>query len=124
MRKIITYLFIGAFLLHASSRLLVYANFWMNQEYIAEKLCENKDKPEMECNGKCHLKKELEKEDKRKQQEERKIQVEELVFIPQSEIKEVIDAVYTVEKVNRQHFFVIQQKTNGFSPYIFHPPVV
>lgn len=124
MRKVITYLFIGAFLLNASSRLLVYADFWINREYIAANLCENKDEPEMQCNGKCHLKKELEKEDKRKQQEERKVQVEELVFIPQPEIREVIDAVYFPEKDSGQHFFAVQQKTNGFSPYIFHPPAI
>jgi len=34
----------------------------MNYEYIATKLCENKDKPALKCNGKCHLMKELAKE--------------------------------------------------------------
>jgi hypothetical protein len=33
-----------------------------NYEYIVNVLCENKDKPEMQCNGKCHLTKELAKE--------------------------------------------------------------
>ena len=33
----------------------------LNYEYIATKLCENKDKPELKCNGKCHLMKELDK---------------------------------------------------------------
>lgn len=28
-------------------------------DYIKNELCVNKDKPEMECNGKCHLMKEL-----------------------------------------------------------------
>lgn len=31
----------------------------MNQTEIAEELCENKDKPELNCNGHCYLKKEL-----------------------------------------------------------------
>lgn len=30
-------------------------------DYIKNELCENKDKPKLECNGKCHLKKELAK---------------------------------------------------------------
>lgn len=34
----------------------------VNYEYIANVLCENKDKPEMHCNGTCHLTKELAKE--------------------------------------------------------------
>ena len=33
----------------------------LNYDYIAKELCENKAKPEMHCNGKCHLMKELAK---------------------------------------------------------------
>lgn len=33
----------------------------VNYHYIATELCENKAKPEMHCDGKCHLKKELAK---------------------------------------------------------------
>ena len=34
----------------------------VNYDYIVKVLCENKDEPEMHCNGKCHLTKELAKE--------------------------------------------------------------
>ncbi len=34
----------------------------LNQDYIAEFLCINKDKPELQCHGKCHLVKEIEKQ--------------------------------------------------------------
>lgn len=34
----------------------------VNYDYIVNTLCENKDKPEMQCNGKCHLTKELAEE--------------------------------------------------------------
>lgn len=34
-------------------------NFYANQKLITEKYCENKDKPQMKCEGKCHLKKQL-----------------------------------------------------------------
>ena len=34
----------------------------VNFEYISEVLCLNRDKPQMACNGKCHLKNTLEKE--------------------------------------------------------------
>lgn len=39
--------------------LLDYA---INSDYIADNFCINKDKPEMHCDGKCHVKKEMEKE--------------------------------------------------------------
>ncbi len=36
--------------------------YTINYEYIVNKLCENKDKPEMQCNGKCYLTQQLAKE--------------------------------------------------------------
>jgi hypothetical protein len=38
-----------------------YVNYYVNYTYISENLCENKDKPMMECNGKCHLEKTIKK---------------------------------------------------------------
>jgi len=37
-------------------------NFYMNQNEIIEEFCENKAKPELNCNGNCHLSKELNKQ--------------------------------------------------------------
>ena len=37
-----------------------------NQDYIAEFLCINKDKPELACKGKCYLMQMLEEENKEK----------------------------------------------------------
>jgi hypothetical protein len=34
-----------------------YLNYCINYKYISTVLCENKNKPQMHCNGKCHLKK-------------------------------------------------------------------
>ncbi len=35
--------------------------YYINYDYIVNVLCENKDKPVMKCNGKCHLAKEIKK---------------------------------------------------------------
>jgi ABC-type antimicrobial peptide transport system permease subunit len=35
--------------------------YYANYDYIANVLCENKDKPYLECNGKCYLGKQLNK---------------------------------------------------------------
>src|SRR5699024_7192955 len=34
---------------------VVYVDFKIHQDYIAEVLCINRDKPELHCNGKCIL---------------------------------------------------------------------
>lgn len=47
-------------------------DYILNQDYYAEELCENKSKPELACNGKCHLQKELQKITKHQSQENQK----------------------------------------------------
>jgi hypothetical protein len=39
--------------------LIPILDYGVNYDYISTVLCVNKDKPEMHCNGKCHLAKEL-----------------------------------------------------------------
>lgn len=41
------------------SQVFVYAGFQMNQKYISENLCVNRDKPWMHCNGHCYLMKKV-----------------------------------------------------------------
>lgn len=36
-------------------------NYEINKKAIAEEHCENKDKPQLECNGHCYLSKQLKK---------------------------------------------------------------
>lgn len=120
-RRFITYLFLFAFVLHASSRILIYFDFWLNQDFIAQNLCENKDKPQMECNGKCHLKKELKKDDERKEKENKQ-QVEDILFVNNATTTHFsFNSCFFIEK--EQNFaFVLHQKTKSFSSSIFHPP--
>lgn len=39
-----------------------YIEYAVNYDYISKVLCINKDKPEVLCNGKCHLSKKLEQQ--------------------------------------------------------------
>lgn len=41
--------------------LIPLAEYAVNYNYIVKTLCENKSKPELHCNGKCYLSKELAK---------------------------------------------------------------
>ena len=36
---------------------MVWVNYKLNKAEIIQKFCENKDKPEMKCEGTCHMKK-------------------------------------------------------------------
>ena len=47
------------------SNSFILVHYQLNKEYIAQNLCENKNKPMMHCNGKCHLRKQLSEQDKK-----------------------------------------------------------
>lgn len=40
-----------------------YLEYLINYDYIKNELCENKDVPESNCNGMCHVKKQIKKID-------------------------------------------------------------
>ena len=56
------------------SRFFVYAGFEMNRNYIAAKLCENKNKPWLHCNGHCFLMKKLKQAEEKQTANERETQ--------------------------------------------------
>ena len=60
--------FLAIFLLIAISyqfvaKMGIIAWYNANRDYVAANLCENRSKPQMHCNGKCYLKKQLKKVD-------------------------------------------------------------
>jgi hypothetical protein len=65
MRKIASIFFAFLYFTALVQAYLPFINYSVNKDYIAKVLCVNKDKPMMHCNGKCHLKKQLNKEEKR-----------------------------------------------------------
>ncbi|UOQ78013.1 hypothetical protein MUN84_05160 [Hymenobacter sp. 5516J-16] len=59
MRKAIAILLLFSLSVHCAGQLGIAASWWLNQDYIARVLCINRDKPQLKCNGKCHLRKQL-----------------------------------------------------------------
>ncbi|HZW66162.1 MAG TPA: hypothetical protein VFF23_10765 [Hanamia sp.] len=57
---LLTTIFIQTF-----STYFIKAEFYLNQTYIAETLCVNRDKPMMHCNGKCYLSKKITEQQKK-----------------------------------------------------------
>lgn len=61
MQKVLAILLLFCLSLQCTVKLGIVAWFKINQDYIAKNICINRDKPQMKCNGKCHLKKQLKK---------------------------------------------------------------
>lgn len=98
-----------------------FVEYAINQEYIAEFLCINQDKPEMQCNGKCHLYKEVEKQQK-EAPVSLQISLEEypIGFVKILHLKKSKKA--TSEK-EENHCYTKNYKFL-FSKVVFHPPTV
>lgn len=95
-------------------------SFYKNQAEITAKFCENKDKPVMECNGKCYLKKQLKAV---AEKPENKAIPEVSVFIPlafnnASNII-VLTPAYSNKRVS---FFTVEQAEVSYQAEIFTPP--
>jgi hypothetical protein len=101
-----------------------YLNYAVNKEYIATTLCENKGKPMMHCNGKCHLEKELKKTAKEdsKQQTSLRINAEEYISINPEDVNVVSGNLYIViSKINSPY---LEDYSFNSINKIFHPPLV
>ena len=107
-------------------KLSIVAWFELNQEYIASTLCENRDKPELVCCGKCVLTKQLKKADDTEQKDKKNTQ---------SKAERTAMVVYVLPSVSEQnlHQFLYRdlQVQNPVVPRhftvsvlqsIFHPP--
>lgn len=54
-----------ALLAQTFSKTIIFFAFKTNQDFIAQNLCENRLNPGMHCNGKCHLRKQLQKDEQK-----------------------------------------------------------
>ncbi|MBK7567566.1 MAG: hypothetical protein IPI31_07010 [Bacteroidetes bacterium] len=59
MKKVITILITIIYLSGIFSPFYALAGYYMHKDYIVENLCINQSKPEMDCEGKCYLKKQI-----------------------------------------------------------------
>jgi hypothetical protein len=108
----------------------VQVHFYANQKEIVAIECENKDRPEMNCNGKCFLSKQLAKidaelKDKKSQQENRisitKLLESELFYFQQEDLNIGANTVSLENSPNWKDNFNLR---TSHLEAIEHPPCV
>jgi len=103
-------------------------NFYINQQEIAAIECENKDRPEMNCNGQCYLAKQLKKADEelasKKEKQEHSLSqikvIEGSLFIPFETPKYELESVLLLSSKSFYTYnqtYQLEQSTD-----FFHPP--
>ena len=73
-RSVIAIVLIFSVTLANFTKLFIYAGFELNHEYIVTELCENRDMPELNCDGQCYLSKKLKQAAEKEKSQERESQ--------------------------------------------------
>lgn len=99
------------------------AYYRVNQDYIAKNLCENRDKPMLNCKGQCFLAKQLKaaEEKEQKSNSERLEKMPEVVLAFQS-IQPIFKATFFQISVAEDHFATPTCVITNAPKGLFHPP--
>lgn len=109
------------FVAQTFSGILIYADYLINKKYIASVLCENREMPEMKCDGKCYLRKQLQEHHEEK----------ETPVSSEEEKKEISIFTESVVSVNGFEFTLAEGYFEWYSSIlsekhvhsVFHPPL-
>ncbi|MCC6186615.1 MAG: hypothetical protein IT256_05620 [Chitinophagaceae bacterium] len=127
MKKITTVILLLCLSCQLVLKLSIITWFEINQEYIAATLCENKDKPELTCCGKCVLTKQLKKADNLEQNEKKNEPTKAektatVQFVIPNNIATARQVIFPQESPTFAPFS--QYLLQGYRQDIFHPPSV
>lgn len=124
MKALFSYFILLSFVLQIGSRIYVLVDFKINQEYIAENLCEKKDEPESCCEGKCHLAEELNEIEEAESNtpinadNSKKEKIEDFpLFLNSSQV-----LIQPTNIFQLNFSYPTSKTTSGFSNDLFHPP--
>lgn len=123
MKRIVALLLFLAMQVPLMNQWGAVAYYRVNQDYIAKNLCENRDKPMLDCNGQCYLAKQLKaaEEKEQKSNSERLEKMPEVVLSFQA-IQPVFTASFTAFNTVENHYPLIGFSLNSAAKGFFHPP--
>ncbi|ADY52011.1 hypothetical protein Pedsa_1449 [Pseudopedobacter saltans DSM 12145] len=118
--RLLTVIFLVFAMLSANfSRLFVFAGFELNQKYIAETLCVNRDKPQMHCNGHCYLMTKLQQAQEKQKQQEKETQKH---SFQEAFFEEIAMFDFKLEELHIQNAHIPNMRGVDTSFPLFHPP--
>lgn len=101
---------------------LNYAYYTLDPVGFIEVLCENKDQPELACNGQCHLKKVAQSQDPQQHTPESIVDYKTLILFSHSP---EVSALHPEKYLNKRNYSVYKNLYSFAANYsFFHPPQV
>ncbi len=101
------------------SRMLIYAGFELNRNYIASTLCENRERPWLHCDGKCYLAKKMKQVEEKEKNEERQTQKN---LIQDSFLPVSFPVVFTTRLLRVIEIPYNEPVITGYPSIIYQPP--
>ncbi len=126
MRTLVSIILMLSLVYQCTVQLGILAWYNVNMDYIARNLCENRDKPQTNCNGRCQLSKQLNKTSEGqdhssgKQLPSKNNQVEITDLLVSGEMTLVLHQITTTHPI----FNPVVPHMFGYAPVtsVFHPP--
>ena len=119
MRSSLSILLAILVLFQATSRAWILAGYELNQPEIARLLCVNKAKPQMNCQGKCFLKKQLQKAQETDQKAKKTLSFPLDDFISSASLPTVVQQIASITSFAA---FLPNLYALLASNSVFHPP--
>jgi hypothetical protein len=108
-----------SFLAQTFGQAFIVANYYLNTAAFA-KNCENKDKPRLNCNGKCQMMKKLKAHEKKEQQDPGQKSTYKSITISSKSFFAAIEASSIVSPVFYSNIYSVAPVDRNSD--IFHPP--
>jgi len=97
-----------------------YLHYYLDPAGFIEKLCENKDKPELACNGQCYLMKVLQQKDQEQKKQGDEIAFKEITLFVEKEFDTFIIPLDFYQKKELPSYQNLYSFIGQF--HLFHPP--
>ena len=122
MKPVSAYFFVFLYVLAMVRPVMPVLEYIVEHDYIAEYLCINKDRPELQCNGKCYLMRKLAEQNEQKKLNLPPISMEDypigfvrLLAVP---VPKNIDSHHSTSTLYREDYRYLYSYSD------FHPPSI
>lgn len=123
MRRFLSVILSLALLLQTFYAASIVTFYYTNKGYVATALCENKDKPQLHCEGKCFLKKELKNAEGESNKSKKGAEQQEIVLaLPVLPVS--LPAAFQPKVEKQEKAFVESHYRHLYLSETFHPPGV
>ncbi|GAB3960355.1 hypothetical protein GCM10028805_57810 [Spirosoma harenae] len=123
MRTFILYLLLVATLLPTISSWGIIAHYQLNKESIARILCQNRNRPELHCDGSCYLARRLKsQQDKQDQETINRVVNSPVVQLFCTDCSMFTCEPHEVDRVGIHSYTYLLLAYSTLLPAVFHPP--